>query len=173
MPNALPLPRASVPDFPPECTLAHPGFVNTRGSGASSRLPSRGVSSLLLSSDLAACMRAHNEPISAGFCGIPYLRRWTRGSLALGPHSLKDGNFISLRLSPWAPACSVFESLFQSEEGGLQTSVAGPCGDLALGREICFFGVIDILQQYNTTKRAEHFFKSFAYDKVLQPASHV
>jgi hypothetical protein len=35
------------------------------------------------------------------------------------------------------------------------------------GNEIYYVGIIDILQQYNTHKKAEHFFKSFVNDSTL------
>eukprot|EP00455_Lapot_gusevi_P039563 TRINITY_DN44380_c0_g1_i1.p1 TRINITY_DN44380_c0_g1~~TRINITY_DN44380_c0_g1_i1.p1 ORF type:complete len:113 (-),score=31.77 TRINITY_DN44380_c0_g1_i1:318-632(-) len=46
-------------------------------------------------------------------------------------------------------------SYFQQHMGGIQGS-AEDC--------IYFFGIIDILQQYDSVKKAEHFFKSFKYD---------
>ena len=47
-------------------------------------------------------------------------------------------------------------------------------GDGSRGDEVYFVGIIDILQQYNSFKRAETFFKSFKYDarqiSAVEPA---
>ena len=50
------------------------------------------------------------------------------------------------------------ESVFCEDEGGIRSETAG-------GRYIYYLGVIDILQQYNSKKIAETFFKGFRHNR--------
>lgn len=60
--------------------------------------------------------------------------------------------------------------LTHRRDHGVQSRLA----DGSKGNEVYFVGIIDILQQYNSFKRAETFFKSFKYDSrqisAVEPA---
>ena len=59
------------------------------------------------------------------------------------------------------------ESIFSLDEGGMNS---------ADDQEVYFTGIIDILQQYNSLKRAETFFKGFTHDakeiSAVEPRSY-
>eukprot|EP00968_Pinguiococcus_pyrenoidosus_P011482 scaffold923_cov256-Pinguiococcus_pyrenoidosus.AAC.59 len=53
------------------------------------------------------------------------------------------------------------KDLWSQEQGGFQARMP----DGTMQNEILFLGIIDILQQYNTKKRAENFLKGFKYNR--------
>ena len=65
-------------------------------------------------------------------------------------------------------ASGLSQNIFCLDSGGIRESVP----DGTKGENVYFLGIIDILQQYNTKKAAENFFKGFKYDRNEISAVH-